>query len=135
MAVKVSTRSTTTRRSGTAGKASVSRNGLSKKQWVFLFNDEKGVSKVAKTWPEIRELLGGKGAGLFDMTRAGLPVPPGFTISTEVCNEFVKAGNKIPKEAWDQALAAMKVVEKQTGRACDLCWYRCAPARANPCPA
>lgn len=102
MAVKVSTKPTTMRRPSAGNTAGVSRDGLAKKQWVFLFNDEKGVSKVAKTWPEIRELLGGKGAGLFDMTRAGLPVPPGFTISTEVCNAFVKAGNKIPKEAWDQ---------------------------------
>ncbi len=116
MAVKVSTKPTTMQRPSAGSKAGAGRDGLAKKQWVFLFNDEKGVSKVAKTWPEIRELLGGKGAGLFDMTRAGLPVPPGFTISTEVCNAFVKAGNKIPKEAWDQALAAMKVVEKQTGK-------------------
>ncbi len=112
MAVKTSAKTTT---------APAKSNGKSKpspatKQWVFLFNDEKGVGKVAKTWQEIRELLGGKGAGLFDMTRAGLPVPPGFTISTEVCTQFVKAGNKIPKEAWDQALDAMKVLEKQTGK-------------------
>jgi pyruvate,orthophosphate dikinase len=86
------------------------------KQWVFLFKDEKGVNKITTSWNEIRELLGGKGAGLFDMTRKGVPVPPGFTLSTEVCNEFVRAGNKIPKEAWDQALAAMKDVEKQTGK-------------------
>ncbi|MCL6511199.1 MAG: pyruvate, phosphate dikinase, partial [Anaerolineae bacterium] len=117
MAVKVSTTRTAAGRIGTTKKEGASRDGLAaKKQWVFLFNDEKGVNKVAKTWPEVRELLGGKGAGLFDMTRAGLPVPPGFTISTEVCNEFVKAGNKIPREAWDQALAAMKVIEKQTGK-------------------
>ena len=112
MAVKTSAKTTT---------APAKSNGKSKpspatKQWVFLFNDEKGVGKVAKSWQEIRELLGGKGAGLFDMTRAGLPVPPGFTISTEVCTQFVKAGNKIPKEAWDQALDAMKVLEKQTGK-------------------
>lgn len=113
MAVKSPTQSAVTK-----PKVAVRKKGSSvaKKQWVFLFNDEKGVNKVAKTWSEVRELLGGKGAGLFDMTRAGLPVPPGFTISTEVCNEFVKAGNKIPKAAWDQALAAMKVVEKQTGQ-------------------
>ena len=60
------------------------------KQWVFLFSDEKGVTKSAKTWQATRELLGGKGAGLFDMTRKGLPVPPGFTLSTEVCDEFVQ---------------------------------------------
>jgi pyruvate,orthophosphate dikinase len=105
-----------------ATKPAAHKNGASngkgggKRQWVFLFNDEKGVNKVTKSWSEVRELLGGKGAGLFDMTRAGLPVPPGFTLSTEVCDAFVAAGNKIPKEAWEQALTAMKVVEKQTGK-------------------
>jgi pyruvate,orthophosphate dikinase len=88
----------------------------SKKQWVFLFSDEKGVTKVAKEWHVIRELLGGKGAGLFDMTRAGLPVPPGFTISTEACNEFVRAGYTISDEVWDQALESLKVLENQTGK-------------------
>jgi len=89
---------------------------VTNKQWVFLFNDEKGVGKVTKSWQATRELLGGKGAGLFDMTRKGLPVPPGFTLSTEVCDEFVRAGSKVPKAAWDQALVAMKTVEKQTGK-------------------
>ena len=44
----------------------------------------------------MRDLLGGKGAGLAEMTSAGLPVPPGFTISTEVCTLFYKGGNKVP---------------------------------------
>ncbi len=117
MAVKTPTRKPAGKPAAKAvSKNGASKNGAAKKQWVFLFNDEKGVNKVTKSWNEVRDLLGGKGAGLFDMTRAGLPVPPGFTLSTKVCNEFVRAGNKIPKEAWDQALAAMKVVEKQTGK-------------------
>jgi pyruvate,orthophosphate dikinase len=119
MAVKTPTRKATKATRAKSSKNGASKNGKvasTKKQWVFLFNDEKGVNKFARAWPEVRELLGGKGAGLFDMTRAGLPVPPGFTLSTDVCNEFVKAGNRIPKEAWDQALEAMKVVEKQTGK-------------------
>ncbi len=86
------------------------------KQWVYLFSDEKGVAKSTKTWSQVRDLLGGKGAGLFDMTRKGVPVPPGFTLSTEVCDGFVAAGNKIPAAAWEQAKAAMKAVEKQTGK-------------------
>ncbi|MBX7212749.1 MAG: pyruvate, phosphate dikinase [Thermoflexales bacterium] len=86
------------------------------KQWVFLFTDEKGITRAASTTDAVRDLLGGKGRGLFDMTRAGLPVPAGFTLSTEVCKEFVRAGNKVPDAAWAQALAAMKVVEKQTGK-------------------
>jgi pyruvate, orthophosphate dikinase len=104
--------------SKTAPKAA-SKNGKApaSKQWVFLFTDTKSVAKVAPAWNDVRNLLGGKGAGLWDMTSAGLPVPPGFTLTTAVCDAFVKAGNKIPKDAWEQALAAMKVVEKQTGKA------------------
>jgi pyruvate,orthophosphate dikinase len=86
------------------------------KQWVYLFSDEKGVARNTKTWSEVRDLLGGKGAGLFDMTRKGVPVPPGFTLSTEVCDAFVAAGNKIPDATWKQAVDAMKQVEKQTGK-------------------
>ncbi len=99
-------------------KKVASKNGKAptQKQWIYLFTDTKSVAKVAPTWNDVRSLLGGKGAGLWDMTSAGLPVPSGFTLTTEVCDEFVKAGNKIPKAAWDQALAAMKVVEKQTGK-------------------
>ena len=47
---------------------------------------------------KMRDVLGGKGAGLAEMSRAGVPVPPGFTISTEVCNLFFENGNKVPKE-------------------------------------
>jgi pyruvate,orthophosphate dikinase len=101
----------TKKKAGAAKKAAPA-----KKQWVFLFNDEKGVNKNAKGWSAVRELLGGKGAGLFDMTRKGVPVPPGFTLSTEVCDEFERNGGKIPKATWDQALAAMKTVEQHTGK-------------------
>ncbi|MCW1969714.1 MAG: pyruvate, phosphate dikinase, partial [Anaerolineae bacterium] len=87
-----------------------------KAQWVFLFSDKASVEKRVKTWNETRELLGGKGAGLFDMTRAGLPVPPGFVISTEACDAFVKAGQQIPAAIWQQAMNALKVIEQQTGK-------------------
>ena len=99
-------------------KAVSAKNGATpaSKQWVFLFSDEKGVNKAAKTWNEIRELLGGKGAGLFDMTRKGVPVPPGFTLSTQVCDEFEQNKGKIPQAVWDQVAAAMKTVEKQTSK-------------------
>ena len=71
-------------------------------KWVYDFGGGASDGDAS-----MKNLLGGKGRGLFDMTRAGLPVPSGFTLSTEVCKEFVKAGNKIPKAAWDQALAAV----------------------------
>ncbi len=85
------------------------------KKWVYLFKEVAAAEKYAGSWEGVRALLGGKGAGLFDMTRAGVPVPPGFTVTTEACNEFRKTG-KFPAGMWDQALAAMKTVEKQTGK-------------------
>src|SRR6266496_1771777 len=85
------------------------------KKWVYLFGEVAAAEKYAGSWEGVRALLGGKGAGLFDMTRAGVPVPPGFTVTTEACNEFRKTG-KFPAGMWDQALAAMKTVEKQTGK-------------------
>ena len=85
------------------------------KKWVYLFDEVAKAEKHAGSWEDVRALLGGKGAGLFDMTRAGVPVPPGFTITTEACNEFRKTG-KFPAGMWDQALDAMKTVEKQTGK-------------------
>jgi len=84
-------------------------------QWVYLFDEVRKAEKYAGSWDAVRSLLGGKGAGLFDMTRAGVPVPPGFTVTTEACNEFRKTG-KFPAGMWDQALAAMKSTEKQTGK-------------------
>ena len=57
-----------------------------------------------------KELLGGKGAGLAEMTRLGVPVPPGFTISTEVCAEYDKEGG-IPAAAKREALAALARIE------------------------
>ena len=64
----------------------------------------------------MKDLLGGKGAGLAEMTNAGLPTPPGFTITTEACNDYFTAGKKLPAGLWDDVLAAVKVVEQQTGK-------------------
>ncbi len=64
----------------------------------------------------MRELLGGKGAGVAEMTNAGLPVPPGFTITTEACNEYYTNKKNFPPGMWDQALAALHTVEEQTGK-------------------
>src|SRR6186997_494013 len=64
----------------------------------------------------MRDALGGKGAGLAEMTNAGLPVPPGFTITTEACNDFFAAGEKLPDGLWDDVLEAVAQVEKETGK-------------------
>jgi pyruvate,orthophosphate dikinase len=60
---------------------------------------------------DMKDVLGGKGAGLAEMSRAGVPVPPGFTISTEVCNIYFQNGNRIPKEIQDQISKAVAELE------------------------
>src|SRR5436190_23083294 len=64
----------------------------------------------------MRDLLGGKGAGCAEMTRAGLPVPPGFTITTEACNAYYENGKRFPPGMWEQTLDALKVIEQKTGK-------------------
>ncbi|MGQ9585306.1 MAG: pyruvate, phosphate dikinase [Anaerolineae bacterium] len=77
------------------------------KKWVYLWTEGD---------ESMRNLLGGKGAGLAEMAKAGLPVPPSFIITTEACNAFFDAGRKFPEGMWDQTLEAMKVIEKETGK-------------------
>ncbi|HUX86315.1 MAG TPA: PEP/pyruvate-binding domain-containing protein, partial [Chloroflexota bacterium] len=76
-------------------------------KWVYAFREGNG---------DMRALLGGKGAGAAEMTRAGLPVPPGFTITTEACNAYYADGGQFPQGMWDQAVAALREVEKETGK-------------------
>jgi pyruvate, orthophosphate dikinase len=64
---------------------------------------------------DMKELLGGKGAGLAEMSSIGIPVPPGFTITTDVCTEYYKSGKKLPKGLEAEIKAAMKKVEALTG--------------------
>src|SRR5208282_5209744 len=63
-----------------------------------------------------KKLLGGKGAGLCEMTQLGLPVPPGFVITTAVCEEFYKNGERLPDGLMDSVLLAMKSLEERTGK-------------------
>lgn len=74
-------------------------------KWVYLFNEGKS---------EMKALLGGKGANVAEMTNAGLPVPPGFTITTDACNVYSQNGQTFPEGMWSQAQAALVAVEKQT---------------------
>jgi pyruvate,orthophosphate dikinase len=64
----------------------------------------------------MRDLLGGKGAGLAEMTNAGLPVPPGFTITTNTCREYYRNGKQLPAGTIDQVHAALRDVEAATGK-------------------
>ncbi|QUV99377.1 pyruvate, phosphate dikinase [Chloracidobacterium sp. MS 40/45] len=64
----------------------------------------------------MKDLLGGKGAGLAEMTLAGLPVPPGFTITTAVCHRYYAAGNQLPADVWEETEAALREVEAAVGK-------------------
>src|SRR6266853_310961 len=77
------------------------------KKWVYLFEEGN---------KDMRDLLGGKGAGVAEMTRAGLPVPPGLTITIAACNEFYRLGRRYPDGMWDQAMSALRTVERKTGK-------------------
>src|SRR5258707_638149 len=65
---------------------------------------------------KMKDVLGGKGAGLAEMSRARLPVPPGFTISTEVCNLYFQSGNKVPSEVDAQMNAELATLETKMGQ-------------------
>ena len=88
---------------------------MANKKWIYLFNEIDQAEAYAGSWDGVRGLLGGKGAGLAEMTRIGIPVPPFFTITTEACNAFQET-NEFPEGMWDQVLAAMKVIEDATGK-------------------
>jgi pyruvate, orthophosphate dikinase len=81
------------------------------KKWVYFFG--AGKAEGDGTW---REVLGGKGAGLAEMTKIGLPVPAGFTISTEACDYFYKNGKKYPAELKKEVAAHVARLEKETGK-------------------
>ena len=77
------------------------------KKWVYLFEEGTGEDKT---------LLGGKGAGLAEMTRAGLPVPPGFVVTTEACNAFFDNNKQFPEGLWDQVKEGLRRIEEKVGK-------------------
>ncbi len=86
-------------------------------KWVYMFDEvEQAEEHVGGEWEQVRALLGGKGANLAEMTRIGVPVPPGFIVTTEACNAYLAAGNQFPGGLWDQALEALQKMEQQTGK-------------------
>jgi pyruvate,orthophosphate dikinase len=94
----------------TSANGAGSQNGAGRPRahkWVYRFDEGSAA---------MRDLLGGKGAGVAEMTRAGLPVPPGFTITTEACNAFYARGAKFPEGLWEQVEKALRGVEKTTGK-------------------
>jgi pyruvate,orthophosphate dikinase len=80
------------------------------KKFVYSFGSGKAEGKT-----QMKNLLGGKGANLAEMTNIGLPVPPGFTISTEACDEFYKSGTKWPAGLESQVDEGIKKLEKDMG--------------------
>ncbi len=86
-------------------------------KWVYLFSEvEEAQANAGGDWEGVRGLLGGKGANLAEMARIGIPVPPGFTVTTEACNTYLEAGNLLPEGLWEQLLAALKAVEQASGK-------------------
>ena len=81
------------------------------KRYIYAWGD--GTAEGNGT---LKDLLGGKGAGLAEMTLAGLPTPPGFTITTTACNDYFAAGKQLPAGLWDDVLGAMREVEQRSGK-------------------
>jgi pyruvate,orthophosphate dikinase len=76
-------------------------------KWVYLFEEGNGDNK---------SLFGGKGAGLCEMTRAGLPVPPGLIVTTEACNAFYDNNKQFPEGMWEQVVESLAEIEKKVGK-------------------
>ena len=81
------------------------------KQYVYFFKKDN-----AEGNKNMKDLLGGKGANLAEMAGIGLPVPPGFTVSTDVCDLFLKEGNKLPDEVKKEVLVNLERLEETAGR-------------------
>jgi pyruvate,orthophosphate dikinase len=89
---------------------------MAQKKWVYLFQEiEQAEKYVGGDWENVRGLLGGKGANLAEMARIGLPVPPGFTVTTEACNAYQEE-HQFPAGQWDEMLAALAIVERDAGK-------------------
>jgi len=80
------------------------------KKYVYFFGNGQAEGSA-----RLRDLLGGKGAGLAEMTNAGLPVPPGFTITTEACRIFYETGGRLPEEIEEEIRQALRRLEQVRG--------------------
>ncbi len=86
-------------------------------RWVYLFSELDLVEQVTGTkWDNVKALLGGKGANLAEMTRVGLPVPPGFSVTTQACNSYLENGNTWPEGLWEQVVHALSQLEEKAGK-------------------
>ncbi len=85
-------------------------------KFTFRFNNQGFQSNFSS-----KDILGGKGANLAQMAKLGLPVPPGFTISTKVCDFFYKNNKKIPKKLFQQTKKEINIIEKITKKNLEIC--------------
>ena len=123
------------KRKTTAAGPLAKRQRTGKARYVYYFGDGH-----ADGYGNMKPLLGGKGANLAEMTRIGLPVPPGFTITTEVCTYYYDNKRTYPKELQSAGRSRRrqhgKILGKKFGDKNECrCWSRFVPARAIRCPA
>ena len=87
-------------------------------RWIYRFDEvDEAEAAVGGSWEAVRALLGGKGANLGEMSRLGVPVPPGFTITTEACNAFLEADGELPPGLDEELIKALAHLEDETGKA------------------
>lgn len=99
-------------------------------KWVYLFEEGNA---------DMRNLLGGKGANLAEMTNLGLPIPQGFTVTTEACTDYYNSGRQITDEIKEQIFAALTNLEEKQERNSVIprirFLYRYVPVHGLPCRA
>jgi pyruvate,orthophosphate dikinase len=90
---------------------------MTKKKWVYQFGElDLAEAYLDGDWDAVRGFFGGKGANLAEMCRLGIPVPPGFTITTEACNAYLGDGGVFPETMWEQVMEGMATLEADTGK-------------------
>ncbi len=85
-------------------------------RYVYSLDEAKEALRLKGSREGVKALLGGKGANLAEMTLLGLPVPPGFILTTEACSAYGEAGDRLPEAIWNEALEHLHRVERVTGR-------------------
>jgi pyruvate,orthophosphate dikinase len=86
------------------------------RKWVYLFSELEAAEASVDDWEGVRALLGGKGANLAEMSRIGVPVPPGFTVTTEACIAYLAEQGRFPVRIWEQEIDALHALESATGK-------------------
>src|SRR6058998_556999 len=108
---KTSSKKTSIKKTSINKKPAAKAASGKKVKRVYFFGNGK-----AEGGADMKDLLGGKGANLADMTKVPLPVPPGFTITTDSCGEYNDAAQKLPRGLMEEVRANIARVEKTTGK-------------------